>query len=74
MMSVVKSTGARLGLAYAFDRVQHTSTFLAHQLLHHAKANGRQLPMLEVLFPRSSSVVVTCARSMSSSRWPVRWI
>lgn len=50
MMSVVKSTGTRLGLAYDFDRVQHTSTFLAHQLLHHAKAGGRQLPMLDVLF------------------------
>jgi predicted DsbA family dithiol-disulfide isomerase len=50
MMWVVRSTGARLGLAYDFDRVQHTSTFLAHQLLHHAKAGGRQLPMLDVLF------------------------
>ena len=50
MMWVVRGTGARLGLAYDFDRVQHTSTFLAHQLLHHAKAHGRQLPMLDVLF------------------------
>lgn len=50
MMAVVRSTGARIGLAYDFDRVQHTSTFLAHQLLHHAKAGGRQLPMLDVLF------------------------
>jgi predicted DsbA family dithiol-disulfide isomerase len=50
MMWVVRSTGARLGLAYDFDRVQHTSTFLAHQLLHHAKAGRRQLPMLDVLF------------------------
>ena len=50
MMWVVGSTGARLGLAYDFGTVQHTSTFLAHQLLHHAKANGRQLPMLDVLF------------------------
>jgi predicted DsbA family dithiol-disulfide isomerase len=50
MMWVVKSTGARLGLIYDFDHVRHTSTFLAHQLLHHAKASGRQLPMLDVLF------------------------
>jgi predicted DsbA family dithiol-disulfide isomerase len=50
MMWVVGSTGARLGLAYDFDSVQHTSTFLAHQLLHHAKTSGRQLPMLDVLF------------------------
>jgi predicted DsbA family dithiol-disulfide isomerase len=50
MMWVVRGTGARLGLAYDFDRVQHTSTFLAHQLLHRAKADGRQVPMLDVLF------------------------
>jgi predicted DsbA family dithiol-disulfide isomerase len=50
MMWVVRGTGARHGLAYDFDRVQHTSTFLAHQLLHHAKAHGRQLPMLDMLF------------------------
>jgi predicted DsbA family dithiol-disulfide isomerase len=50
MMWVVRGTGARLGLVYDFDRVQHTSTFLAHQLLHHAKADGRQVPMLDVLF------------------------
>lgn len=50
MMRVVRGTGARLGLAYDFGRVAHTSTFLAHQLLHHAKAHGRQLPMLDVLF------------------------
>jgi predicted DsbA family dithiol-disulfide isomerase len=50
MMWVVRSTGARLGLIYDFDRVQHTSTFLAHQVLHHAKASDRQLPMLDVLF------------------------
>jgi predicted DsbA family dithiol-disulfide isomerase len=49
MMSLVKSSGARHGLAYDFDRIQHTSTFLAHQLLQHAKASGRQLPTLDVL-------------------------
>lgn len=50
MMWVVKSTGSRYGLAYDFGSVQHTNTFLAHQLLHHAKANDRQLQMLDVLF------------------------
>ena len=47
---LVRSTGAMLGLAYDFDRVQHTNTFLAHQLLHHAKDRGIQKPMLESLF------------------------
>jgi predicted DsbA family dithiol-disulfide isomerase len=50
MMWIVNSTGARLGLVYDFDHVQHTSTFLAHQVLHHAKASNRQMPMLDVLF------------------------
>lgn len=50
MMWLVKSTGARLGLAYDFNRVKHTSTLLAHQLLHHAKASNRQVPMLDLLF------------------------
>lgn len=48
--ALVTSTGAKLGLAYAFDRVQHTSTFLAHQLLHQAKEHGLQKPVLEALF------------------------
>jgi predicted DsbA family dithiol-disulfide isomerase len=50
MMWVVRGTGTRHGLAYRFDLVQHTSTFRAHQLLHHAKAQGRQLPALDALF------------------------
>ena len=44
------STGARLGLGYDFGAVQHTSTFLAHQVLHLAKVNGRQSVLLELLF------------------------
>lgn len=47
---LVRSTGAKLGLAYDFDRVQHTNTFQAHQLLHHANDHGIQKPMLEALF------------------------
>lgn len=47
---LVTSTGAKLGLAYDFDRVQHTNTFLAHQLLHHAKDHGIQKRMPEALF------------------------
>lgn len=49
-MRLVASTGARLGLTYDFDAVQHTSTFLAHQLLHHGKAHGVQNALLDVLF------------------------
>ena len=49
-MRMVSSTGKRLGLAYDFNRVQHTNTFLAHQLLQYAKVAGLQLLMLDVLF------------------------
>ena len=38
------------GSHYDFDTVVHTKTLLAHELLHAAKAQGRQLEMAEVLF------------------------
>lgn len=38
------------GLAYDFDALQHTNTVKAHELLHFAKAKGRQLEMSERLF------------------------
>lgn len=38
------------GLSYDFDALQHTNTVKAHELLHHAKAKGRQLDMSERLF------------------------
>ncbi|WP_193312962.1 DsbA family oxidoreductase [Georgenia subflava] len=50
MMRLVTTTGAQLGLEYHFDRVRHTSTFRAHQLLHHARAQGRQSEVLDALF------------------------
>ncbi|MGA8987124.1 DsbA family oxidoreductase [Aeromicrobium sp.] len=37
------------GLSYDFDALQHTNTVKAHELLHHAKAKGRQLDMKERL-------------------------
>jgi predicted DsbA family dithiol-disulfide isomerase len=37
------------GLSYDFDALQHTNTIKAHELLHHAKAQGRQLDMVERL-------------------------
>lgn len=49
-ISAVRTTGVRLGLAYDFDAVQHTNTFRAHQLVHHAKAQGRGSEALDALF------------------------
>lgn len=37
------------GLHYRLDLQQHTNTVLAHQLIHFAKAHGRQLEMKERL-------------------------
>jgi predicted DsbA family dithiol-disulfide isomerase len=39
------------GVALQFDRVRHANSRLAHQLVHHAKAQGRQVAMLERLWP-----------------------
>lgn len=38
-----------VGLHYDFEALQHTNTVKAHQLLHFAKAHGRQLEMKERL-------------------------
>jgi predicted DsbA family dithiol-disulfide isomerase len=38
------------GLAFDYAALRHTNTTKAHELLHHAKARGRQLDMSERLF------------------------
>jgi predicted DsbA family dithiol-disulfide isomerase len=50
MLEQVTAIAASVGLDYDFDRVVHTNTVLAHELLHLAKARGRQLETAEVLF------------------------
>jgi predicted DsbA family dithiol-disulfide isomerase len=50
MLEQVTALAAREGLSYDFDRVVHTNTVLAHELLHVAKARGRQLEVAEALF------------------------
>lgn len=45
----VTGIAAAVGLHYDYDRLQTTNTLLAHQLLHHAKALGRQAEMTERL-------------------------
>lgn len=49
MMERVSGIAAGVGLAYDYSRLQTTNTVLAHQLLHYAKARGRQVPMTERL-------------------------
>lgn len=39
------------GVTLQFDRVRHANSRLALQLVHHAKANGKQVEMLERLWP-----------------------
>ena len=49
MLEHVTGAAAEIGLNYDFDSLQHTRTVKAHQLLHFAKANGKQLEMEERL-------------------------
>ncbi|GAB2826056.1 protein disulfide isomerase FrnE [Streptomyces chlorus] len=50
MLEHVTELAAAEGLDYDFDAVRHTKTLLAHQALHHAKAEGKQLELVERLF------------------------
>ena len=49
MLSNVTGVAANAGLEYRFDLLQHTNTVKAHELLHFAKAEGRQHEMEERL-------------------------
>lgn len=49
MLDRVAGIAAGVGLAYDFGSVKHTRTVKAHQLLHYAKARGRQHDMKERL-------------------------
>ncbi|WP_309066436.1 DsbA family oxidoreductase [Microbacterium sp.] len=49
MLEHVTNVAADAGLHYRFDLLQHTNTVKAHELLHFAKAKGRQHEMEERL-------------------------
>ncbi|MBF4462065.1 MULTISPECIES: DsbA family oxidoreductase [unclassified Rathayibacter] len=49
MLDSVTAVAASVGLDYHFESVRHVKTVTAHQALHHAKANGRQLELVERL-------------------------
>jgi predicted DsbA family dithiol-disulfide isomerase len=49
MLDRVTGVAAEAGLEYRFDKLKHTKTVKAHQLLHFAKAEGKQLPLAERL-------------------------
>jgi predicted DsbA family dithiol-disulfide isomerase len=49
MLERVTGIAQSVGLNYDYDALQHTNTVLAHQLIHYAKAHGRQLEMKERL-------------------------
>jgi predicted DsbA family dithiol-disulfide isomerase len=49
MLDNVTGVAAKAGLEYRFDLLQHTNTAKAHELLHFAKAHGRQREMAERL-------------------------
>lgn len=49
MLQNVTEIAAGVGLEYDYDAVHQTNTVKAHELLHYAKAKGRQLEMKERL-------------------------
>ena len=49
MLDNVSNVAAEVGLPFDFDRVHQTNTRKAHELLHYAKARGKQVEMKERL-------------------------
>lgn len=49
MLARVSGIAESVGLHYDFDALQSTNTVLGHQLIHYAKARGKQLEMKERL-------------------------
>jgi predicted DsbA family dithiol-disulfide isomerase len=49
MVDRVSSIAETVGLEYHYERIQQTNTVLAHELLHFAKAHGRQAELKERL-------------------------
>lgn len=50
MLEQVTAIAAEVGLDYDLASVRQTKTLLAHQALHHAREQGRQLELVERLF------------------------
>ncbi|WP_152192881.1 DsbA family oxidoreductase [Georgenia satyanarayanai] len=50
MLQQVTAIARGVGLDYDLDAVHQTTTLLAHQSLHHAREQGRQLELVERLF------------------------
>jgi predicted DsbA family dithiol-disulfide isomerase len=49
MIDRVRGIAKAVGLDYDYDHMHQTNTVKAHELLHYAKAHGRQLEMKEAL-------------------------
>jgi predicted DsbA family dithiol-disulfide isomerase len=49
MLARVTGVAASVGLDYDYDHVHQTNTVISHELIHFAKAKGRQLEMKERL-------------------------
>ncbi|WP_223690433.1 DsbA family oxidoreductase [Leifsonia poae] len=50
MLERVTGIASSVGLDYDFDSLKHTNTVKAHELLHFAKTQGKQLELSERLF------------------------
>jgi len=50
MLERVTGIASSVGLDYDYDNLKHTNTIKAHELLHFAKSQGKQLELAERLF------------------------
>src|SRR4051812_14606632 len=50
MIEHVQGVAAEEGLNYDFDALRHTNTLLAHQAIHFANTQGKQIEFVERIF------------------------
>src|SRR5690554_451056 len=50
MLAQVGQVAESVGLSYDFSAVRQTKTLKAHEALHHARARGKQLELVERIF------------------------
>ena len=70
MTDQVSAIAAEVGLDYHYEDIHHTKTLLAHELLHFAKAHGKQLDVRKPCSRPTSSTAATSVTSMTSSCSP----
>jgi predicted DsbA family dithiol-disulfide isomerase len=66
MLAQMTELAAAEGLSYDFDALQHTNTVKAHELLHFAKAKGRQLDLVDDLADLAAEIGLDRAEAVEA--------